>query len=66
MTIAPINDALDDVAFLDPLHFAMASRDADVLNLVRDWHSSRLLPLDPMAGSHFTKGLFGLWTLLGA
>ena len=41
MTIAPINDALDDVAFLDPLHFAMASRDADVLNLVREALASK-------------------------
>ena len=41
MTIAPINDALDDAASLDPLHFAMASRDADVLNLVREALASK-------------------------
>ena len=34
MIIAQINDALDDAALLDALHFAMASRDADVLNPV--------------------------------
>ena len=64
MTIAQINDALDDAALLDPLHFAMASRDADVLTLsARHWrpsgrglHFSQLLPLDPMGGSHFTRG----------
>ncbi len=27
---------IDDQALLDPLHYAMASRDADVMNLVRD------------------------------
>lgn len=41
MTIAQINDALDDAALLDPLHFAMASRDADVLNLVREALASK-------------------------
>ena len=41
MTIAQINGALDDVALLDPLHFAMASRDADVLNLVREALASK-------------------------
>ena len=41
MTIAQINDALDDAALLDPLHFTMASRDADVLNLVREALASK-------------------------
>mgnify|MGYP006079779177 FL=1 len=45
MTIAQINDALDDVALLDPLHFAMASRDADVLNLVREALASKRVRL---------------------
>ena len=45
MTIAQINDALDDVALLDPLHFAMASRDADVLNLVCEALASKRVRL---------------------
>lgn len=36
MTAALKSDALNEAAQLDPLHFAMASRDADVLTLVRE------------------------------
>jgi EAL domain-containing protein (putative c-di-GMP-specific phosphodiesterase class I) len=36
MNSAMNNDALKDAAMLDPFHFAMASRDADVLTLVRE------------------------------
>lgn len=36
MNAALHTEKLDDAALIDPLHFAMASRDADVLTLVRE------------------------------
>jgi len=59
----------DEQALLDPLHFAMASRDADVLTLVREalgrggrgWHINRSSPQGRKADLPFTRGSFGSW-----